>query len=179
MIYYPKKYELYANSMRCLYHKLILQKGPKPNLLISLRKIYEFECKYSATLLPTNLYEFCNELLTAASFRRKFIFQLKVHGNYLLNQKIFTAILLNICQNADFVEIEISNKTAIIKTNCKKTKQIKRLVFLMGGVILNVVNNDFLHIFLTLKKTKKETVDSQDAYELSVNPLSIINCYLI
>ena len=179
MIYYPKKYEIYANSLRCLYQKLILQKGLKPNFLNSLRKIYEFECIFQTEKSPVNLYNFCDAILTAVTLKRNFIFHLNIHGNFILNQKAFTALLLGISETADYIAISTKDEILTLKSNFEKTKTLEKLVRIMGGVLLKKLENDISYIFIKLEKTKKETVNFQDAYELSVNPLSIVNCYLI
>ena len=179
MIYYPKKYEIYANSLRCLYQNLILQKGFKQNLLNSLRKIYEFECIFQAEKSPVNLYDFCDAILTAVTLKRNLIFQLNIHGNFILNQKAFTALLLGISKTTDYIDISTKDEILTIKSNFKKTKTLEGLVKILGGVLFKNLENGISYIFIKLEKTKKETVDFQDAYELSVNPLSIVNCYLI
>lgn len=179
MIYYPKKYELYAKSLRCLYQKFILQKGFKPNFLNSLRKIYEFECIFQTHKTPVDLYDFCEAILTAVSLKRNLIFHLSIHGKYFLNQKTFIAVLLGISITADYIHISTKDEILTIKSNFKKTKTLERLIKILGGVLLKNSDNGVSYIFIKLEKTKKETVDFQDAYELSVNPLSIVNCYLI
>ncbi len=179
MIYYPKKYELYANSLRCLYQKFILQRGFKPNFLNSLRKIYEFECIFQTEKSPVNLYDFCDAILTAVSLKRNFIFRLNIHGKYFLNQKTLIAVLLGIGKTADYIHISAQDEILMIKSNFEKSKTLEKLVRIMGGVLLKNLENGISYIFMKSEKTKKETVDFQDAYELSVNPLSIVNCYLI
>ncbi len=179
MIYYPKKYEIYANSLRCLYQKLIMQKGFKPNFLNSLRKIYEFECILQAEKLPINLYDFCYSILTSVSFKRNLIFHLNIHGNYFLNTKTFVALLLNIGKTADFIDISAKNELITIKSNLTKSKILEIFVLKLGGVLLKNLRTNTSYVFINFKKTKKETVNFEDAYDLSVNPLSIVNCYLI
>ena len=179
LIYYPKKYEIYANSLRCLYQNLIMQKGFKPNFLNSLRKIYEFECILQAEKLPINLYDFCYAILTSVSFKRNLIFHLNIHGNYFLNSKTFVALLLNIGKTADFIDISAKNELITIKSNLTKSKILEIFVLKLGGVLLKNLRTNTSYVFINFKKTKKETVNFEDAYDLSVNPLSIVNCYLI
>lgn len=178
MIYYPNKLEMYANSLRLIYQKLILKDSIKPKYLDKLRKIYEFEATISDNVSPIDLEEFCSELFTAVIFYKRFNYKLHIKGNYLVNQKVLTCILLNIAKESEFIKIYIFREKIVIKSTFRPMKTVEKLVRKIGGIMFKSVNTKTFYIQLNLEKTEKKTTDFNTAFYHCIDPLSPVNLYL-
>ena len=178
LIYYPNKLEMYANSLRLIYQKLILKDSIKPKYLDNLRKIYEFEATMSDSISPLNLEKFCSELFTAVIFYKHFNYNIQIKGNYLVNQKVLTCILLNIARKSEFVKMYILREKIVIKSKFKPDKILKKLVGTLGGIMLKSLNTKTVYIQLNFEKTEKKTTGFHTAFYHCIDPLSPVNLYL-
>ena len=178
MIYYPNKLEMYANFLRLIYQKLILKDSIKPKYLDKLRKIYEFESIISDNISPLDLEGFCSELFTAVIFYKPFNYNLLIKGNYLVNQKVLTCILLNVAKESKFIKIYIYKEKIIIKSKFTSNKMVEILVKKIGGIMLKSVNTETVYIQLNFEKTQKKTTDFHTAFYHCIDPLSPVNLYL-
>ena len=177
MLYYPNKLEKYANSLRLIYQKLILKESFNPKHLSNLRKIYEFEATITDNVCPVDLEKFCIELFTAVIFYKKFNYNLQIKGNYLLNPKILTCILLSIAKETDYIKIYTLKEKIVIKSKITN-KIIEKLIKKMGGIMLKSLNTKMFYIQLNFEKTQKRTTDFNTAFYHCIDPLSPVNLYL-
>lgn len=178
MIYYPNKLEMYANSLRLIYQKLILKEKIKPKYLNSLRKIYEFEATISDSISPLDLEGFCRELLNAVILYKPFDYNLQVMGNYLVNQKLLTCILLNIARTSEYIKLYVFREKIVIKSKFTPDKTLKLLVRKIGGTMLKSLNTKTVYIKLNFEKTEKKTTGFHTAFYHCIDPLSPVNLYL-
>lgn len=179
MIYFPNKFEIYASSLRLLYQKFIFSHGVTSSIAEKLKKIYEFEClSEKSNLTPVNLEKYSSQLFTAVILKKKFDYKINIKGNRLLNIKAYTSLLLNICLNAEYLEIiEICGNIVI----CGKITLNKETVLLtkkLKGDILRERKTDTVYVKLNFPATSKKSADFENAYYMLQNPLSPVNLYL-
>ena len=179
LIYYPNKFEIYTSSLRLVYQKLILKNGIKQKYLKSLRKIDEFEgVIFQNEPIPINVEDFCGELLTAVFLKKDFDYNINVSGNYILDKKIFTMLILSICVKTDFLTIFNFNQNIVLKGKFKCSSKILRLTEKLGGNVFSEVKTGTTFIRFDFPLTQKNTEDFEKAYYLLQNPLSKVNLYL-
>ena len=179
MIYFPNKFEIYAASLRLLYQKFIFNHGVTKKYADKLKKIYEFEClTANDNIAPINLEKYSSQLFTAVILKKKFDYKINIKGNRLLDIKTYTSLLLNICFNAEYVEIaEICGNIVI----CGKIILNKKTVLLtkkLKGDILRERKTDTVYIKLNYPATNKKSAEFENAYYMLQNPLSPVNLYL-
>lgn len=179
MIYFPNKFEIYGASLRLLYQKFIFNHGVTKRNADKLKKIYEFECLTAEdNIAPINLEKYSSQLFTAVMFKKNFNYKINIKGNRMLDIKTYTSLLLNICLNAEYLEIaEICGNIVIcgkITLNKKTVLLIKKL----KGDIFKEIITDTVYIKLNFPATDKKSADFEKAYYMLQNPLSPINLYL-
>ena len=178
LIYYPNKFERYTAALRLLYQKLTTNNGIQLRYLNRLKKIYEFEAIQNIDITPINIEKLCGELLTAVLLKKKFDFYIKVENNYLLNKKAFISIILNICNQTNYMQILSIQQKLVIKAKFKTSKTIIRLLKVINGLIFKEIKSEYTYLVLNIPMTQKETKDFEKAYYLVQNPLSVVNLYL-
>ena len=184
MIFLPNKIEKYTYAFRNTFQFLISKNGIKENYLKSLRKICEAEILFNEI---SNNFIVCKEhlyqLLTAIFIKqiinnKEFDFIVDVKGNFLVDKKLFHALILNIAEKSKRIEIlEINNKIIIkfdLKVDYKTFKFIKKL----NGQILTEIKNEITLVVLSVDFTDKKTEENINAFDMLKNPLSDINVYL-
>ncbi len=184
MIYFPNKFEKMTASLRSLYQKLIIKNGLKPTYIKSLQKIIEAEAMYKPTEPePINLKLFLNEILTAVFLRkiilnRNFDYYFKIENSFLIDIKIFTNLLLQICSETEYIEIFEKRKMLIIKAFVPKTQKINLLTKKLNGYVLRELKENTLYLIFNFQITDKKARDFEDANRLLQNPLSYVNLYI-
>ncbi len=178
MIYFPKKVERLTASLRFLYQKFISINGIKNKYLKSLKKIYEFEAIAIEDIRPINPEKLCGEILTAVFLKRKINFLIDTENCYLINKKVFIALLLNICITTNYLEIiEIENRL-VFKGKFKINYRANRLLKFLKVTVFKEIKSSVYYLLFNFPKTEKESEDFEQAYYLLQNPLSVINLYL-
>ncbi len=175
---FPKNCGIITNALRLLYQKFILKNGIKPAYLISLKKINRIECFYNKTSpCPLDVEHFCYELFTAIFLKKKFDYFINITGNYLIDKKIFTILILEICETANYLEIKDFNGGFIISGNFKTNKNINFLTKKLKGAAFKDISKNINYIKFNFSKTQKKSGDFETAYALLQNPLSLVNLY--
>lgn len=184
MIFLPNKFEKFTAGLRNIFQKLILKNGIKEVYLKNLCKIYEAEAILTVQpLLPINLKAYAYELLTAIFLKKltenkSFDFFVNISGNYLFKKKIFTALILNVCRQAEYIEIFEIKKNTVVRADFKNTERIEILVKKLNGQILFEKITERCLLVIPLDSTEKKSEDFEAAYTLLQNPLSPVNFYL-
>ncbi len=178
MIYFPKNYCRITASFRQLYQNLILKKGIKSNYLNSLKKINLIEAySLDAFPQPLNVEAYFYELFTAIFLKKKFDYFINIKGNYLIDKKILTLLLLEISGKTDYLELKSFKESLVIKGNFIPTKATMLLTKKLKGIIFKELKENICCIKLNFPKTKKESEDFETAFFLLQNPLSVVNLY--
>ena len=184
MIYLPNKNEKYMAILRNTYQKLILKNGIKNNYLKKLRTIYNFEALITKKEpVPVNLNSWLTELLIAVYFKKNlkgkiFTFSVKLNDNYLVDKKIFSALILNIAKKGNFIKIENIKGKTIIKSDILPTQKIYQITKKLNGLILKELKQKNCVICIPLSATNKKTREFENGINMIQNPLSIVNIYL-
>ncbi len=186
MIFLPNNFERYTAALRNLIQLFVIKNGIKPKYLDSLRKIYQAEALFSRDAeIPTDICNFLSHLLTAVYIKKSesgipFYFKINIRGNFLLNQKPYTALILSVCQNAYKIEIFELNGKLAIKAITPKTKHSHRLVKNLDGcVYFERVTNTSLTLLPLIATDKKAILcKPNNTEEYLLNPFSEVNIYL-
>ena len=185
MTFLPNKIERYTAALRSYIQFSALRNGFNTKNCEKLKKIYNFEALFSEEIIPINIYYYLSDLLTAVFIIKNekglpFRFNIKFSINCLINVKTFTALILNICSKAEFVEISFLNGNLIIKTNIKLTKHSLKLSKKLKGCVFYEIKTNTLFIKLPVTSTDKKVMSfSENSIEDYVlNPFSIVNIFL-
>ena len=111
MIVLPNSFERYLSALRLCTTLSTLKHGILPRHLENLKKIYKAEAYYYKNRQQSvDVKTLCNNLLGAvATIKSDFKFFVEVKGNYLINQQLFTCLLLTAAQDSN-VKITASGK---------------------------------------------------------------------
>ncbi len=179
MINFPKKYHKVPYYLRNSYQKLILKYGIKPKYLNTLKKILRIEAYISGIFpVPVNIENYCSQLFTAIFLKKDFDYFINTKGNFSVDKKLFTTLLLEISQWCDYLEITVINSCLVLKGNFKITMPIKILTHRLGGVIFGDLKREIYYLKFNFPATQKENGDIEKAYSMLQNPLSAVNIYL-
>ncbi len=179
MIFYPNKFERYTASLRLRYMNFIVKRGIKERYLRAIRKIYEFEALFFEEVpLPFDLEKLSNAILIASLFVKRIDFNIDIKSNFILDKKIFSVLLLNICSNSTKISIFEKKNKIIITFNSIADKKINKAVKRLKGYILREVKQNITLCVLNLPSTQKKTEEIETAFNLFRNPLSVIHLYL-
>ena len=185
MIYFPNKFEKYVCALRCLYQNLIIKNGVKKEYIFALKKIYNSEAlNKNKEEEPINIKEYCADILTAVFIKKligfeSFDFYISVQSNFYADVKIFTALLLTVCENANSIEIFENRKRLVFKTTAIINKGILKLLYRLNGYYLTDLKKGYLYLIFNLASTLKESRRFETAHEQLQNPLSPVNLYII
>lgn len=184
LIYLPNKFEKYTAGLRVIFQNLILKNGIKKKYLINLGKIYENEAIFfDYDLLPIDTEKFFLSILKSVYIKK--ILQSKkpqisceTNGNYILNKKLVSILILKIAQNSDYIKIYKKRKKIFILTKGVKYKKIKKIIIKLHCLYFEEIKSKRQLIILAPEKTDKKAKDfEEDLFSLQ-NPLSPINYYL-
>lgn len=182
LIYLPNKSERYAAALRNRVQRLILNNGYTEKYREMLMKIYSFEAVNSASLTePCDIFIFINYLLHYISLKKielncKFSYSVKTSGNYLINQKALTALILTVCKYSDIIEIKNIDGNIIVKGNCENRKIFKISKGMGFPFFRDVSSNDF-YIIMSLEKTEKQPEKTKKEWDI-YDPFSPINIFI-
>lgn len=182
MIFLPNNFERYCAALRNTVQLSIIKNGLKPKYFKTFKKIYEAEAFFSREeILPIDLGLFLHQLLLSAHIKllennRSINISLKIKGVFLINRKLFTALILNICQNSKYIKISYLNGKILIYAKCNTGILKPIITFLNGNIYFERKKGDFL-ITLPTIKTDKSPIKTEE-WEYSQNPFSPVNIFI-
>ncbi len=175
----------YTAALRLTITNFIIKNGITPKYTSNLKRIYNAESFYlQEEPLPYDLFKFLFNLLTAIYIVKKekgleFVFDINIRKNCLINLKPFTYLILNLCANADRIEISNTKGNLIIKTNTIKTKYSLKIIKKLKGCIYYERKSGKMLISLPFTETDKKPVYSTcTTEEYIINPLSVVNVFM-
>lgn len=183
LIFLPNKFERTVLVFRNTIHNLIYKNGIKPRYIYMLSKIYKAEALNSNELVPTNLTEFTNKILTAVYVKKKekgkvFTFFTEDIGKCIINKKLYLSLILLLCKQSDKITIKKTGEKILIRSKINKAFHIEKEVKKLNGLYLGELKTNLVCIALTPHKTNKRQVKYEKDWLQITNPLSMINCYL-
>ena len=176
MIVLPNSFEKYLYSLRIYTSISILKHGVLPRHLKKLKKIYLAEAfLFKKHKQPTDLQLLSYNLLYCVKNIKKFDFTINANEKVLINQNLYTALLLTLPQNIDFINIKFNNGI-ILKGNGEINNSKKIISYLKGYSIQNLKSNDFL-VYIPCKKTNLSPTPTISQWELLFDKFSVFNLF--
>jgi len=183
LIILPNKYERYTAALRNSVQSSILKKGITLKHLKRLRKIYEAEAILGyKNIAPVNLSVFFNSLLLSAYIKllQKDLpldFFIEVYGNFLINRKLLTALLLNLCCITNKIKIYYEREKIVIE--CQTENKVKPVILkALKAVHFYEIKTKKYIIIISAEKTAKDSLKTEKEWDI-LNPFSPVNIYLI
>lgn len=146
-----------------------------------MKKIYKAEAKLEEGTVPVNLCDFATRLLTGVYIKRieqnkNFKFNVKSDGNYFLNIKAFTVLLLEASEKSESIFVEgkrgkviITAESFSIHSNLELFSILKAYYFKEG--------NKKIKIILPTDATGKTEVLFKSIWDYIEQPFSEINMW--
>lgn len=182
MIYLPNKFERYTASLRNYLQKQSLKYGVTPKILENMRKIYIAEAiLYNYIKEPTDLLSLSSEILTAVYIKKcdknlPFEFKIKIKGNFLISKKLYTSLILTLCQNAKKILIFSKNGKILIKAFGTEKKDFLPLAKVICASTFFELKSSTVLIVLDSIYTDKKEDDSIPNY--TTDPFSVVNFFV-
>ena len=183
-MFLPNKTERYLAALRETTSRFINKNGIKPKYLKMLKIIYETEAVLTEqNEKPIDISAAVHSLFTAVYLKKaaktqKFEFSVNADGNYILDKKIFTVILLKICSLTEFIELFTSCGKIAVRFYGRAEKSTNRLLEKINATSLYECNTNCTVIVFNFTKTAKKTADFEGFYGHLENPFSAVNLYL-
>ena len=161
---------------------LIIKNGYKAKYLKNLMKIHRAEALLSNATEPINIKEFTDEILKAVFIKKteneqSFGFRVSATGNFLINKKLYTSLLLSLCHETDRIKVDLLNEKILITASVGSFDL--NLIKAIGATHFYERKTKQLYILITAPKTNKTPTETEKDWEYILNPLSIVNIYLI
>ena len=161
---------------------LIIKNGYKAKYLKNLMKIHRAEALLSNATEPINIKEFTDEILKAVFIKKteneqSFGFRVSATGNFLINKKLYTSLLLSLCCETDKVKVDLLNEKILITASVESFDL--NLINAIGATHFYERKTKQLYILITAPKTNKTPKETEKDWEYILNPLSVVNIYLI
>ncbi len=184
MIFLPNKLERYTAALRNSIQFLILKNGIKASYIKNISKIYTCEALFSyKEKIPVNIYKYCNKLLLSAhtkllSYNKKLAFKITAKGNYLLNKKLLTVLLLTICQNGNNIEVFTFKGLLVLSAEIDNISRIKKVISALNGLFFYERKGRKLYILIKANLTDKKEFETKREWAIC-DPLSPVNIFLV
>lgn len=182
MIFLPNNFERYTAALRNYIHISSLKHGILPKHIKSMKKIYETEALFSCNeKMPVNINLFANTLFLAAYAKLlknncSFRFSVFSDSNFMLNEKLFEVLLLNLCRTTRKISVTCSKNKIIIKSD-NIPKLHHKILKALDAVYFFDVKTKNLIISITAEATDKKALQIKREWDI-LNPFSTINTFL-
>lgn len=183
MIFLPNKFERYTSALRNYIHLSAIKQGITQRHLRLLSKIYAAEALFGReNVLPTDIKCLSENLLLAAQLYflesgQVFHFKAKRTGNFLINPKLYTALLLSLCKKSTKAEVFTEKEKIIIK-GVGFNPYCKRFIKALNGGFIYERKTEALLIWLPAERTDKKAIETEKEWEFYLNPFSPVNIFL-
>ncbi len=187
MIFLPNNFSLYTAALRNYIQLSVIRHGLQPKHLSSMKKIFEAEALFSAScndIEPLNIMEYYYRLLLSAKIKlaekgRRLTCALDGGGIFLINRKLFAAVLLEIASKASKISLATKRGNIIIYAAGADFNRCMQLVKPLGGNGFYEIKAKTLLIVIPASKTNKKPLYTKKDWEDIRNPFSVINLYLM
>ena len=176
MIVLPNRFECYLNNLRIYTSLSVLKRGLMSRHLSNLRKIYLAEAfLYKNIKESINIELLSFNLLCCVKTTKKFRFSINVNENALINQRLYTALVLLLASHSPFLTISFKNGI-VIKGNGEIKQTQKVISYLCGQIFFDVKTKNYL-IHIPCKKTDTPTLPTISQWELLFDKFSVFNLF--
>ncbi len=178
MIYSPNKLERYTAALRNTLQHFVLSQGNTQKLKEGLKKIYLAEAIHSAEILPLSLSEYTAQLYNSTipcilNRNRKIKFNLSVKGVYLINIKAYTALILLLLSQSDYLCVKNHIEKIVIISKSNPTDTVIKIVNSLNGSVFYDIKKGKILIALRTVKTNKPPYNPHFLNEEAFNPFSL------
>lgn len=183
MIFLPNFLERYMSALRCSIQYLTEKNGIKPKYLKMLKKIYKAEAIIGDEVLPVNILDYTENLLFAIYVKRVnrnkcFHFSVNSTGNYLINVKAYTSLLLDISLNSQNLWIENVKGNIIIKADMLYKEENNKILKVLKGYYYNIrYDNKSVFVIPSIFTGKRE-LQFNNIWDYLANPFSEVNMWI-
>lgn len=113
-------------------------------------------------MYPVNISELSSRLLSAVYVKKlekdeKFKFKVKSVGGYLINPKLFTAVLLTVCKYAQVVSVDLFNGQPSIYCKSKNTADTAKALKIFGVQYITEIRSGKCAVLFSCVATSKHT----------------------
>ena len=184
LIYLPNKFDFYAAALRNYTQRLIFKNATNKKLYENLRKIYIAEAILgNENEAPVNLSEYLTELLSAVKYLKKekgiyFNYKISLQSNFLINIKLFTALILNLCKITESISVFEKQGKIIINTKTYIKKENNSLIKRLKGAVYYEVKTGTSLIVLSFTATDKSDFCINSAYDFLLDTFSPPNIFI-
>lgn len=188
MLLLPNSTERYFAALRLYVQSAILRDGLYHKHYLQLKKILTAEALYHAGELNVlDIISCSNSLLGAAALILmsrgiSFSASFKGKGVYLINRRLFTAVLLetaNGCKKSGNISVNAKENEIVITINgCKDFKPMPRLIKALGGTYFRELDSENAVISLPAEKTELTAEAEENEWDYIANSFSSVNIYL-
>lgn len=174
MIVLPNSFEKYVCHLRNFTLLSMLKQGVLPKHLKNLKKIYIAEAfLYQNNTEPLNLQLLSFNLLFGVKTLKKFDFQLDIPRNVLINERLYSALILTLAKTTDFLKIKLKNGI-IIKGHGEIKNSRKIVAYLNGCSFFDIKSMNYI-IHIPCKETRLSSIPTVSQWELLFDKFSILN----
>ncbi|MBR4099699.1 MAG: hypothetical protein IKK55_01775 [Clostridia bacterium] len=180
MIVLPNSFERYLASLRIFVSLSILKHGLQAKHLEKLQKIHLAEAFFDKNSLQSvDIYRLIQNLLYAiSSIKCDFNFSCNAVGNFFINKKLFTILLLKLCEFSDNISLNSQGNYIIIKFHGKSTGVFPIISALKGFSFYETKSNISL-IIIPTSKAEAQSVYIESEWEYLFDKFSIVNIFFI
>ena len=182
MIILPNKYERLSSALRIFIHKNSIKNGISQKQIKNMRKIVIFEALYChKESLPVDITEHASKLLSLIYIRKlqnlkTFSFSIDVKGTFMINPRLFSCLILSLCENCEKISISQQNKKIII-TAKNPNKESLCLAKAIKGLVLFEIKTKNLVIVFSPNTTDKKPIPCNLNLQSLINPFSAVNVF--
>lgn len=182
MIYLPNSFERYTAGLRIIIHLSVLRHGLCRRHLDSLKKIYIAEALFAKdSLLPYSLAELSLPLLSSSQIlleeKGEFIdFSLSGDGVYLLNKRLFTLLLLQLCLDGSSIRLYAKEQKIVISF-CGEIKNSLSFIKAMKGCYFYEKFSQKAAIVLPARKCSEKPQECENEWHYIFDRFSPVNLY--
>ncbi len=176
MIVLPNRFECYLNNLRIYTSLSVLKRGLMPRHLANFRKIYLAEAfLYKNFKESVNIELLSFNLLCCVKTTKNFCFSINTNKNALINQKLYTVLILLLASSSPFLTIKFENGI-IIKGNGEISQSRKIITCLDGQSFFDIKTKNYL-IYIPCQKTTAPTSTTVSQWELLFDKFSVFNLF--
>ena len=178
MINLPNSFERYLASLRYLVAHSIAKHGTRKRHIENLRKIFiaEAHLQQKSTQSVDISTLFKNLLGAISSLNSDLKFSHSTSGNFYINKKIFTLLLIIICKNSNKVLLSSNGGYLYIKYSGKALKNTA-LLKALNGICFTEIKSEISLIILPAIESKQTSVYIESEWENLFNSFSAVKIF--
>lgn len=180
LIVLPNSFERYLASLRIFVSLSILKHGLQAKHLEKLQKIHLAEAFFDKNSLQSvDIFRLSQNLLNAVrSINCNLNFSCAKAGNFYINKKLFTILLLKLCEFSDNISLN-SQENYIQMKFSGKNQNISPILNALKGFYIYESKSNLSLVIIPATKTHQESVYIESEWEYLFDKFSIVNIFFI